>query len=393
MKTFCVQTAALVVTALLAVPGDWAFAQSARGVTATEIKIGTQDDLSGPIVFWGQPMRNGKILRIEEQNAKGGVHGRKITLIGEDNGYDPKKGVLAVQKLIQQDQVFAIVGTLGTPIAMATMPIVLEAGVPHMYPGTNHRAMYEPFHKHKFSMAAPYDHQMRVAVEYLVNNRGKKRLAIMYQDDEFGKELREAAEMQAKKMNIPVVAVTSYKRGDTSFSSQVARMRQADADLIVAGTVVRETAGLGVELKKVGWKVDVVGSAAACNPGVAAIGKDAVEDFYIQCQYVPFDSATATPELRDWIKRYQDRFGRAPDSAAAIGWDMMDLLIAGLEKAGRNLTIDSFIAGSEQIRNHPNLFAAPLMSFGPDRRLGTQGFVLTQIKDGKFNRVSGTLGE
>ena len=78
-----------------------AAAQEIRGVTPTEIRIGTQDDLSGPIVFWGQPMRNGKIMRVEEQNARGGVHGRKLVLIGEDNAYDPKKGVLAAQKLIQ----------------------------------------------------------------------------------------------------------------------------------------------------------------------------------------------------------------------------------------------------------------------------------------------------
>lgn len=385
--------AALAAVSALALAQHHAVAQNTRGVTATEIKIGTQDDLSGPIVFWGQPMRNGKIMRIDEQNAKGGVHGRKIVLIGEDNGYDPKKGVLAAQKLIQQDQVFAMVGTLGTPIAMATMPIVLEAGVPHMYPGTNHRAMYEPFHKLKFSMAAPYDHQMRVAVQYMIEKQGKKKLAIMYQDDEFGKELREAAEAQAKASKIEVVAVTSYKRGDTSFSSQVARMRQAEPDFIVAGTVVRETAGLGLELKKLGWKVDVLTSAAACNPGTTAIGKDAVEGFFIQCQYVPFDAADAPEPLKAWMKRYQDRFGKAPDVASAIGWDMMDLLITGLERAGKDLTIDKFIAASETIKDYPNIFGSPPMSFGPDRHLGTRAFVLTKITDGKFKRVTDTLGE
>ena len=184
-----------------------AAAQEIRGVTPPEIRIRTQDDLSGPIVFWGQPMRNGKIMRVEEQNARGGVHGRKLVLIGEDNAYDPKKGVLAAQKLIQQDKVFAIVGVLGTPIAMATMPIVLEAGVPFMYPGTNHRAMFEPFNKLKFSMAAPYDHQMRTAVQHLIEKHGKKRIAILFQDDEFGKELREAAEAQAKASGVPIVAV------------------------------------------------------------------------------------------------------------------------------------------------------------------------------------------
>jgi len=370
-----------------------AAAQEVRGVTPTEIRLGTQDDLSGPIVSWGEPMRNGKTMRIEEQNARGGVHGRKLVLVGEDNGYDPKKGVLAAQKLIQQDRVFAMVGVFGTSIAMATMPIVLDAGVPFMYPGTNHRAMYEPFNKLKFSMAAPYDHQMRIALQFMVENKGKKKIAIMYQDDEFGKEVREAAEAQAAAMRIPVVAVTSYKRGDTSFSSQVARMRQADPDLIVAGTVVRETAGLGLELNKVGWKVDVLTSAAACTASVPAIGRDAVEGFYIQCQYLPFDEESEPGPVRAWIRRYQERFGKPADVSAAIGYDMIELVILGLERAGRNLNVESFIAASETIKNWQNLFGSPPMSFGPDRRLGTQAFVLTQIAGGKFKRVTGTLGD
>lgn len=389
------KTRLMAAIAALAVPlaATFASAQEVRGVTATEVRLGTQDDLSGPIVFWGQPMRNGKILRIEEQNAKGGVHGRKLVLIGEDNGYDPKKGVLAAQKLIQQDKVFAMVGVLGTPIAMATLPIVLEAGVPFMYPGTNHHAMYEPFNKLKFSMAAPYNHQMRAAVAYMVTQKGSKKIAIMYQDDEFGKELREAAEAQAKSMNVPVVTVTSYKRGDTSFSSQVARMRQAAPDLVIAGTVVRETAGLGLELKKVGWQVDVLTSAAACNAAVPGIGKDAVEGFYVQCQYVPFDAATASEPVKAWMKRYEERFGKRADVAAAIGYDMMELTILGLERAGKDLTIDKFIAASETIKNWQNIFGSPAMTFGPDRRLGTKAFVLTRIKGGKFERVTGTLGE
>ncbi|MCW5774632.1 MAG: ABC transporter substrate-binding protein [Rhodospirillaceae bacterium] len=370
-----------------------AAAQEVRGVTATEIRLGTEDDLSGPIVFWGQPMRNGKIMRVEEQNAKGGVHGRKIVLIGEDNGYDPKKGVLAAQKLIQQDKVFAVVGVLGTPIALATMPIVLEAGVPFMYPGTNHPGAYEPFNKLKFSMAAPYDIQMKAAVKYMIENKGRKKIAILYQDDEFGKSLREAAEAEAKAMKIPVVSVTSYKRGDTAFSSQVARMRQAGPDLVVAATVVRETAGLGLELKKIGWKVDVLTSAAACNGAVPAIGKDAVEGFYIQCQYVPFDPAGESEAVKDWMKRYQARFGKAANVSAAIGYDMMELTILGLERAGKDLTVAKFVAASETIKNWQNIFGSPPMTFGPDRRLGTKAFVLTQITGGKFKRVTGTLGE
>ncbi|MGE4012884.1 MAG: ABC transporter substrate-binding protein, partial [Alphaproteobacteria bacterium] len=298
-----------------------------QGVTDTEIKLGGHMDLSGPLTFWGVPMRNGHVMRVEEQNAKGGVHGRKITMIIEDNGYDPKKGVLATQKLLQQDKVFAIVGILGTPVALASMPLVIEAGLPHMYPGSPHRAMFEPYHKLKFTLSATYDDMARAGVKYMVEKLGKKRIAILYQDDDFGKDIRDATAQQAKKMNIPVVAVTSYKRGDTAFSSQVARMKQENPDLVVLATIVRETAGVGAEMKKIGWQVDVMTTAAACNAGVPALGKDAVEGFYAQCQYVPFDPPNEPASLQDWLKRYQAKFNTPATEAAAIGYNMQELMM------------------------------------------------------------------
>jgi ABC-type branched-subunit amino acid transport system substrate-binding protein len=262
-----------------------------------------------------------------------------------------------------------------------------------MYPGTNHRAMYEPFDRLKFSMAAPYDHQVRVGVRYMVETRGTKKVAILFQDDEFGREVRQAAEAEAQALGIPVVAVTSYKRGDTAFSSQVARMRQAGADLIVAGTVVRETAGLGLELKKVGWEVDVLTSAAACTETVPALGGQAVEGFCVQCQYLPFDEESEPEPVKAWLRRYRERFGKPADVSSAIGWDMMELTILALERAGRDLTVDRFVAATESITAWQNLFGSPPLTFGPDRRLGSRAFVLTEITNGKFRRISGTLGE
>jgi branched-chain amino acid transport system substrate-binding protein len=84
------------------------------------------------------------------------VHGRKIKLVVEDSGYDPKKGLLAAQKMVQQDKIFAMAGTIGTAVNLATMPILFEKNIPHVFPLTGAREMYEPLHKLKFSFAAPY---------------------------------------------------------------------------------------------------------------------------------------------------------------------------------------------------------------------------------------------
>lgn len=359
-----------------------------QGVTDTEIKIGVHLDLSGPITVWGVPQRNGHIMRVEEQNEKGGVHGRKINLIVDDNGYDPKRGVLATQKQIQQDKVFTMVGVLGTPIFIPSKEIALEAGIPFIFPGTNHRASFEPFNKLLFSMSAPYDSQIMNGVKWFVDTKAKKKVGVIYQDDDFGKDIRDAAQKQAAASKVEFVGAESYKRGDTAFSSQVTNLRRAGADFVVLGTVPRETAGVMAEMSKIGWKVDTMTNAGACSNFTVALGKEAVEGLYAQCQYVPFDPENESPVVKAWMERYEKRFNTKADVAAAITYDMQEMIMIALDRAGRDLTAEKFIAGLESIRNWQDIFGAPAQTFGPTKRGGTDGFVLTQVQGGKFKRVA-----
>src|SRR6187401_3802518 len=105
-----------------------------QGVTANEIVVGTAQDLSGPVVNFSKAAVNGMRMRVDEINAEGGINGRKLKLVVEDHGYDPKKAVLATQKLVQKDKIFAMVGTIGTPTSMASMPILFEKNIPHLFP-------------------------------------------------------------------------------------------------------------------------------------------------------------------------------------------------------------------------------------------------------------------
>ena len=131
---------AIAAFSLVAVVPAWA----QQGVTANEIVVGTAQDLSGPIVSLSKPAVNGMRMKIDEVNAAGGVNGRKLRLVVEDHGYDPKKAVLAAQKMVQQDKIFAAIGSIGTPTAMAAMPIYLDAKVAHLFPLTGARQMFEP---------------------------------------------------------------------------------------------------------------------------------------------------------------------------------------------------------------------------------------------------------
>src|SRR5436853_5557294 len=146
-----------------------------QGVTANEIVVGTAQDLSGPVVNFSKAAVNGMRMRVDEINAQGGINGRKLRLVVEDHGYDPKKAVLAAQKMVQQDKIFASLGSIGTPTVMAAMPIYLDAKVAHLFPHSGAREMYEPLQPLKFSFAAPYYDQIRAGIKRQVKEKGLKK--------------------------------------------------------------------------------------------------------------------------------------------------------------------------------------------------------------------------
>src|SRR5437868_3889346 len=147
--------------ALLALAfGTAAQAQPTQGVSKTEITIGSIQDLSGPIAGFGKQVRLGMMLRVDEVNEQGGVNGRKLKLLVEDSAYDPKKAVLAAQKLVNQDKIFAMVAHIGTAQNMTAMPVQFEKNVINFFPVAAAREMYEPFHRLKYAFAASYYDQM-----------------------------------------------------------------------------------------------------------------------------------------------------------------------------------------------------------------------------------------
>ena len=188
-----------------------------QGVSKTEITLGSIQDLSGPIAGFGKQARLGMLLRVDEINEQGGVNGRKLKIIVEDSAYDPKKAVLAAQKLVNQDKIFMMVGHIGTAQNLAAMPVQFEKNVINFFPITAAREMYDPFHKLKYSFAATYFDQMRNAVPKMVKEKNAKKICTMYQDDEFGLEVMRGGEAGLKTIGMEFAEKTSYKRGATDF--------------------------------------------------------------------------------------------------------------------------------------------------------------------------------
>ncbi len=364
-----------------------AFAQG-QGVTKAEIVIGTAQDLSGPIVGFSKPTVNGMRMRVDEINEQGGIHGRKLRLVVEDHGYDPKKAVLAAQKMIQRDKIFVALGSIGTPTALAAMPLYLEKNVAHLFPLTGARQMYEPLQKLKYSFAAPYFDQMRSGLKHLVKEKGLKRVCIVYQDDDFGAEVMEGGAAGLKDIGMSYVERTTFKRGATDFSSQIARMKDANCDIVVMGTIIRETIGTIATARKLGFNPEFIGTTASYDGIIAKLGGPVVNGFYSTCQIsFPYPD-DASKNVRDWVARYKEKFKEAPTLFSAYGQVIISLFAAAAEKAGPNLTPVTLDKALESLTYPRDMFGGDEQRFSPTKHLGSNRAKLCQIQNGKWVSIT-----
>jgi branched-chain amino acid transport system substrate-binding protein len=359
-----------------------------QGVSKDEIVIGTAQDLSGPIVALSKPAVNGMRMRVDEINAQGGIHGRKIRLVVEDHGYDPKKAVLAAQKMVQRDKIFAALGSIGTPTAMAAMPLYLEKNVAHLFPLTGARQMYEPLHKLKYSNSAPYYFQMRAALKRLMQEKGLKTACAIYQDDDFGLEVKDGGEAALKDLGLKYAEVTTFKRGSTDFSSQVQKMRGAGCDVVVMGTIIRETIGTIGTARKLGWSPEFIGTTASYFDIIHKLGGPAMNGFYSGClgNYPYADDPSS--HVRAWFQGYKQKYGEDPTILSQYGYQLVTLFAAGVEKAGPKLTPDTLAKAFDSLTFPRDMFGSDQQSFSPTKHLGSSRAKLCQIQNGRWVSVT-----
>lgn len=381
-----------VIAVLAGLSAGAAIAQT-QGVSKNEIVIGSMQDLSGPIVAFSKQFKNGMEMRVEEINAQGGIHGRKLRLIVEDHGYDPRKAVLGAQKLVQRDRIFAMIGTIGTPTALASMPILFEKNVPHLFPLTAARQMYEPLHRLKYSFAAPYYDQMRAGVKHIVKQKGYQKVCTMYQDDDFGQEVMQGAEDGLKDIRMSLAEKTTYKRGATDFSSQIARMKGAGCDFVVLGTIIRETIGAIATARKLGWGVEFMGSSAAYTDLIHKLGGPAMNGFYAANTVNNPYMDDASRNVREWAQRYKAKFKEDPAVFSAYGYQVIELFRQIADKAGPKLTVDSFIGTLEGFSSPRDMFGADAMTFSKTKHLGSNRARLSQIVNGKWTPITDYITE
>ena len=392
MKAYSKLAVALLASAGVGAGGA-AIAAEQMGVSKNEIVIGTIQDLSGPLAGFGKALRYGMQMRVDEVNDQGGINGRKLKFIAEDSGYDPKKGLLAAQKMVQQDKLFAMVGTIGTAVNLATFPTLFDKGVMNLFPLTAAREMYEPLHKLKFSFAAPYYNQMRKGIPWMVKERGAKKFCVIYQDDDFGTEVLKGAEDGLKDINMSFTEKTSFKRGATDFSAQVSKMKASDCDTVVLGTIIRETIGTIGTARKMGWNPNFVGSSAAYTDLIHKLGGKAMDGLYAFHQVAVPYADDSSKNVRDWFASYKAKFNEDPGLFSAYGYVAMDMFVQTAKKTGANLTTDNFIKTLESTTFSRDMFGSPEYKFTPKQHLGNDKSKVGQIQNGRWVAVTDYLSQ
>ncbi len=358
-----------------------------QGVSDTEIVIGTHTSLTGPVAPWGVGSTNAVRLRFEAENDKGGIHGRKIRYIVEDHGYQVPRAVQAGNKLLTNDKIFLMVAGLGTPMNNAILQKQIAMKVPNFGPFTAARAMSEPFDRYKFQVLSTYYTQIRSGLKHFVEKKNVKAPCVMYQDTDFGQEIVDAARDQAKAMNLKISAESGHKPTDTDFTGAITKLREAKCDLVLMGTIVRDTILPYATARKLGWNVDFLGSIATYEQVVASAEGGVTNGFYAMTSQTVAYADSVPAAAKPFMEAYKAKYGQDPPFPAQLGYGIADITVEIMKRAGKDLTADSFVKAAEGIKDYRSPFGGSLISFGPDKRNGAFDAHLAVIENGRWKTI------
>jgi ABC-type branched-subunit amino acid transport system substrate-binding protein len=357
MNKFLVAVAAAGLTAFASMAGH------AAGVTDSEIVVGTHLDLSGPVASGMPYLRDGMRLRFDEANEAGGIHGRKIRLIVEDNGSQPQLAVRAVDKLIKNDGVFAIVNAFGSGPNAAVVKRATGAGVVYFAPWAASAVLHKIAGPTDllFTVTPNYDTTTDEGLSWMIDKFNIKRVGFIYQDGPLGQLVAAGVKKAMARKGMSLVAEAGYKVGDIDFSSQVARMKAANAELIFVAALQRELVGIGNEVKKLGWN-DV--KILTANPGRTNVslmlGKGVLDGIYGVGPWSATLPSEGPPAEKKIAADFKTRFHLEADENAVLAYAYADWFVKGLEKAGRDLTAQKLVAALQQTTEDNPIFYEPV---------------------------------
>jgi branched-chain amino acid transport system substrate-binding protein len=364
-----------------------------RGVTADTIKIGSHTDLSGVLAIWGVPTTNGIRQRFDELAEAGGVHGRTIEFVVEDSQYQVPLAVKATNKLINVDEIFAMLGAMGTPHNNAVFDSMFEAKVASIFPLTAAVSMYEPLHPMKFSFFVSYRDQVRAGMQYLVDTHDFEKVCVQSLATDYGAEVGIGFTQSAEENDLEVVYEGRHKISEIDFTGTVTSIKNSGCEFLVLGPFIKDTIQLYTAARDAGWQGTVMANMVPYLPEIPGAADGGMEGLYASAPFfVPDFSAAIEDEwVAGWHKDYVAKYGEEPAAQSVMGYAMADLLVRALEAAGPELTVEKMLIGLEGIAHYENPFGGPTTSFSAEKHMGGDSLNLYQVKERKWTTVAESL--
>ena len=363
-----------------------------QGISDDEILFGMHTDLSGPASMIGKQSADGANMRFDEFNDAGGAYGRKVKFIVEDHQYTVPRAVQAANKLLKRDKIAFMLGSLGTPQNNAVLTDQLSMSVPNLFPLTAARSMFEPFHELKFTSGSTYYDQIRTGIKYLVENNNRSNVCVLYEDTDFGQEILDGVKDQLDKMNMTLVETASAKPTDTDFTAQIKKLNNAGCDLVALGTIVRTTILPFMKANEMNWKdVDFVSTSASYFTVVAEQPNGAMNGLYCLNSVIFPYYDTANKIEKEWWDKFKEIYGKDPNTGALYGYIFADIAIEAINRAGEDLTIDSFVEAMETLNNFEDPLKTGAVTFSDTQRQGTNISYFFQVQNERFEVISGPL--
>jgi branched-chain amino acid transport system substrate-binding protein len=356
---------------------------AAQGVTRDRILLGQAAVFSGPAAQLGIQMRNGVKAYLDYVNEKGGVHGRRLELVTEDDRYEASVAPGASKKLIEQHKVFALLGYVGTPTAAAHLPVVIQARVPLVGLFTGAEILRDPFSRYIFHVRASYYDETEKIVEQVVSTGGK-RIAVFYQADNYGEAGRKGTEIALTKRGMKIHSTGTVERNTVKVEEAVKTIHASQPDAVVMVSAYTSCAEFIRQMKKAGsgaifYNVSFVGSKALSD----ALGKDGAG--VAISQVVPFPWGNAVPVVKEYQQLAKKAGYTDYNFSALEGFLSAKVMVEGLRRAGKNPTREGLIDALEKM--HDVDLGGFFISYSPKNRAGSRFVDLTIIgREGKFLR-------
>lgn len=343
----------LITLATLVVLGGGALMPAAakQGVTDTEILIGDILPLTGPPALLGVAHNLGVKAAVAEVNAAGGINGRQVRLVSEDDGYVPSRTIQGVRKLLNNDKVFALTSISGTAQAQAAMPLIKKSGIPAMAPITTYEGLYDPVIPNVYVVG--YDMAQSVAelVSQMASRYPGKKWALISQDDEYGENVRHGFEQVEKEKGLEVVSRQVFKKGQTDFSSEILRVKQAGAEILMAGGVLAENVTMIRELERIGHKIPVGVTYVSRVPASAKMMGASAENVYT-VDYVYLETAPEAQEFMAKLGKYLSEEERSKVNRYTFtGYGAARALFDAIGRCGKDLTWECTNAELAKVTN------------------------------------------